>query len=182
MPGNIPITLPDIMSREYYGNIREYSLLAGLHLTRLEAKYPIGPNFHSKLCKCTHYSKYEKNTSEATACSWKVHQPLPTTMKKGAWSQGHEGNVCTRTVNKRCGDPHTVDRVALQAISRYEHSGRGRAQERPRHHTPQAGNANPTQAPPGSREKRGKVRGTERPWARGRPGEKSEASDAGGGP
>ena len=36
---------------------------------------------------------------------------------------------------------------------------RGRAQERPRHHTPQAGNANPTQAPPGSREKRVKVRG-----------------------
>ena len=51
-------------------------------------------------------------------------------------------------IYKKCGDPHTVDRAAFQAISHYEHSGRGRAQERPRHHTPQAGNANPTQAPP----------------------------------
>ena len=72
---------------------------------------------------------------------------------QASWPRGREN------IYKKCGDPHTVDRAALQAISRYEYSGRGRAQERPRHHTPQAGNANPTQAPPGSREKRVKVRG-----------------------
>ena len=33
-----------------------------------------------------------KNTSEATACSWNVLQPLPTE-KKGAWSQGREDNL-----------------------------------------------------------------------------------------
>ena len=63
---------------------------------------------------------------------------------------------------KECGDPHTDGRGALKAIPCKRHSGRGRAQKRPQHHTPQAGGSqpNPHKARPKGRKKRSKVRGT----------------------
>ena len=69
----------------------------------------------------------------------------------------------SRTVwYKECGDPHTDGRGALKAIPCKRHSGRGRAQKRPQHHTPQAGGSqpNPDKARPEGRKKRSKVRGS----------------------